>query len=70
MDKVSRGEGTKRNEGEEGNWDASTKADLFAGWASFAQVVKYIDGVRHVKKIAECADATSTFTRICIEHLL
>ncbi|KAL7416866.1 nitrogen permease regulator 2-domain-containing protein [Mrakia frigida] len=34
------------------------------------KVVKYIDGVRHIKKIAECADATSTFTRICIEHLL
>jgi hypothetical protein len=35
-----------------------------------AQVVSYIDGIRHVKKIAECADATPHFTRVCIQHLL
>ncbi|KAF8606956.1 NPR2-domain-containing protein [Ceratobasidium sp. AG-I] len=41
------------------NWDLS-----------MARVVKYVDGVNHVKKIAELADVDLDLGRLCVQHLL
>ncbi|OZJ04546.1 hypothetical protein BZG36_02715 [Bifiguratus adelaidae] len=41
------------------NWDLSMLA-----------IIKYIDGVNHVKRIAELADVDPQWTRLCIQHLV
>ncbi|KAG8900855.1 Nitrogen permease regulator 2 [Tulasnella sp. 403] len=41
------------------NWDLT-----------MAKVVQYIDGVHHVRKIADLADTDIVLTRLCMEHLL
>ncbi|KAL9934779.1 hypothetical protein V8E36_006554 [Tilletia maclaganii] len=42
-----------------------------ANWdLTMAKIFRFIDGVNHVKKIAELADADLGLTRQCMEHLL
>jgi hypothetical protein len=47
------------NEIKDDNWDITA-----------ARVAQFIDGVNHVKRIAELADADSALTRETIKHML
>jgi hypothetical protein len=58
------------------NWDVpvaliNIEKRMDENWdLSMARICRYVDGVNHVKKIAELADVDLELGRMCVQHLL
>ena len=59
-----------------GSWDVTLfKVGQTSHWKDWrlirwSQVCTFIDGINHVKRIAELAEVDLTLARLCIQHLL